>query len=369
MNDDVSPWRFQAGNHKQVGREYLAEIRELVRVVERPDFNEILDHFADYPDYLLRRSRDGSADKIMMEGGDKRIFDIGTTQPLVLKAMAMTQLAACCHLLHGSRVTRHQFSRNILEAMAGQFVNSLSGKPDEYLRRITNKTHVMDAIRTMHLLRTLGLVTRPVAEFHQIGLGAAEGTRDALGLHLSPSIQQISGENGRLLELTTEQQQLTDIIIADANPVYREGYEELNKDPSNNITAYNRDTLTVLRDLGNTTQTRRNLVTALRIDHRMIPDATGFLGQLGKCVSNDCDFILSIGAGDTLDDYKGRIKCVNGLFMALDNSGMRPVLFKFHESGGLDHQWNSLRYGNRRASTYQLLYCRIDGSELARSFS
>ena len=369
MNDDTPPWRFQAGNHKQVGEEYLAEIRELVRVVERPDFDEILDYFADYPDYLDRRSRDGSASKIMMKGGDKRIFDIGTTRPLVLKSLAMAQLAACCHLLHGSRVTRQQFSRNILEAMARQFVNSLSGKPDEYLKRITNKLHVMDAIRTMHLLRPLGLVTRPVAEFHQIGLGAAEGTRDALGLHLSPSIQQTSGENGRLLELITEKQQPADIIIADANPVYRENYDELNNDPSNKITAFNQDTLTVLRVLENTTQTRRNLVTALRIDHRMIPDVPGFLGQLGKCVSNDCDFILSIGAGDTRDDFEGRIKCIKGLFAAMDSAGMRPVLFKFHESGDLDHQWNTLRYGNRRASTYQLLYCRIDGPELARSFS
>ena len=79
-----------------------------------------------------------------------------------------------------------------------------------------------------------------------------------------PSIQQTSGENGRLLELITEKQQPADIIIADANPVYRENYDELNNDPSNKITAFNQDTLTVLRVLENTTQTRRNLVTALR---------------------------------------------------------------------------------------------------------
>lgn len=369
MNDDIAPWRFNTGGHKLVGVEYLAEIRELVRVVERPDFDEMLLHFADYSSYLDSRSRDGVANRILMQDSNKRIFEVKTTQPQVLNALAMAQLAACCHLLHGSKVTRQQLSRNVLEAMAGEFVNSLSGKTDEYLRRITNKTHVMDAMRTMQLLRILGLVSRPVPDFYQIGIGAAEGTRDALGLHLLPSIRQVSGGDSPLLELSTEQEHLTDVIITEANPDYLDVFEELNNDPSNNITAYNQDTLTVLRDLESTMQVPRNLVTALRIDHRMIPDVPRFLGQLGKCVTNGCDFILSIGAGDTLNDFEGRIKCVNGLFTALDNAGMRPVLFKFHESGALKRQWNTLCYGNRRASTYQLLYCRIDGAALVSSFS
>ena len=73
----------------------------------------------------------------------------------------------------------------------------------------------------------------------------------------------------------------------------------------------------------------RNLVTALRIDHRMISDVPGFFGKLGKCMSNDCDFILSIGAGDTRDDFNGRVRLVKGIFTALVDAGLRPVLFKF----------------------------------------
>ena len=370
MNVDTAPWRFQAGDQKLVGVEYLAEIRELIRAVERPDFDEMLAYFADYSGYLDSRSRDGAARAILLEGAaDKRIFDISTTHPQLQKALAMAQLAVCCHLLHGSKITRQQLSRSVLEAMAEQFVSSLYGKSEEYLKRITGKFHVMDAIRTMQLLRILGLVARPVSAFHQLGIGTAEGTRDVLALHLMPSIQRLDGGNGPQLELSTEKQSLTDIIIADANPMYREVFEELNSDTSNNITAYNKDTLTVLHELEQVMKIPRNLVTGLRVEHRMIPDVTSFLGRLGNCVSSDCDFILSIGAGDTRGDFKGRIKLVKGLFKALDGAGFRPVLFKFHEDGNLEHQWNTLRYGNRRASTYQLLYCRVNGSVLAGQFS
>ena len=205
MKEDAAPWRFHTGDQKLVGVEYLAEIRELARVVERPDFDEILTHLTAYPEYLDSRRFDGASSAVLVNDvAEKRIFDISTTHPQVLKAFAMAQLAACCHLLHGSKVDRQQLSRGVLEAMAGQFVNSLYGKPEDYLRRITGKFHIMDAIRTMQLLRALGLVTRKASEFHQLGIGTAEGTRDVLGSHVLPSIQRLSDGNGSLLELSTE---------------------------------------------------------------------------------------------------------------------------------------------------------------------
>ena len=365
MNIDTSPWRFHVGNHKQVGVEYLAEIRELIRVVERPDFDNLLAHFAAYSDYLAGQSRDHAAKRSLIEAApDKRIFDITNKQPQVLKAFAMAQLAACCHLLHGSKVTRQQFSGEHSRVDG----RSVCQRALIQTCRISKTHHRQDSYHGRHPYHAAAASPWPgdqaVSEFHQLGIGTAEGTRDVLGLHLMPSIRQVSGGDGTLLELSTEQQLLTDIIIADPNPVYRNGFEELNSDPSNNITAYNQDALMVLDDLKSTMETRRNLVTALRIDHRMIPDLNGFLAQLGQCVTDDCDLILSIGAGDTREDFEGRIKVVESLNSALNDAGMRPVLFKFHESGDLDRQWNTLRYGNRRASTYQLIYCRVDGSIL-----
>jgi len=371
MAHDVDQRRFSVRGYKDIGMSYLAEVRELIHVVERPDFEQLLTCLADYAFYLATSSTDRLGHKLVVESApDERIFDVATTtQTQVLKALAMAQLAACCYLLHGSRIKRQQLCRDALEMMAEQFVESLASKSDEYLKRIDHKFHVMDSIRSMQLLRVLGLVTRSTHEIYQIGFGSADGTRDVLGLHLIPSIRQVTSDKSVMLELSIDKQLVSNIIITDSNPLYAEQYDELNNDSSNNITAINQDTMTVLKHMAGATDVSRNLVTALRIEHRMIPDVYEFLAQLGKYVTHECDFMLSIGAGDTCDDFRGRIICVNELFSALEDAGMRPFLFKFHDSGDIEHQWASLKYGNPSASTYQLLYCRLNGAALVDSFN
>jgi hypothetical protein len=364
--------RFSPGSHEQFATEYMTEIRDLVKAAESPEFDRLVERFSNYPEYLAsRRALDPSPiDRVMAASAGTGVVDLARKKlsEEIHEALLMAHMAACCHLLHSSRLARSQFQRQVLVGLAQQFVQSCQGKPEDYRMRMVGKFHTMDTVRIMQLLRVLGLVTRPSQDMVQLGMGAADGTRDVLSIHLMPDIQVSSAQGGPFLSLRAEKRLPAEAIIVDADPVYAEQYEKLNEDPSNNVTAYNCDTMQALEAVSRNMARKRNFVTCLRIDHRMIPDAEAFLKQLAPCIDDDCDFVLSIGAGDTLDDFKGRVDTVAELFKALQGANLRPVLFKLHGPGSLGQQWRSLLFGNARASSYQILYCRLSGKVLGAAF-
>ena len=358
--------RFEPGSGRQIATEYRAEIGVLARIAEKPSFDALLASFAQHQDQLQVTEQRRVLAAALLGGSD--VIDATTVLPDNLQdALDAAHLAACCHLLHGSRVARQQLSAKVLAAMATQFEASLAGKPRDFLNRIVGKFHNMDAIRIMQLLRRTGLVTRDSPEVRQLALGAAHGTRDVLALHTIPHVDVLGTPQGLQYHLHAETQPVKDVVIIDSDPRYAELYALLNVDPVNRVRAINMDTIQALRSLSLGPEKKRNLITALRIDHRMIPDVKPFLALLGSCADEACDFILTIGAGDTLGDFAGRTGKVQEMLVALAAADFRPLLFRFHRDGNLEQQWRGLRYGNPRASSYQLLYCRIAGEALKKA--
>lgn len=371
MSDQPSELRFRPDTHERFASEYLIEIRELARISKRSSFPGILQRLADYPAFLATQasSPDPTGRVVRASGGSGMMDLYASKNDLIRDALATAHLTACCHLLHSSTLMLEQLRAAQLLPLAQQFLDSCKDQSEDYRNKMIGKLHAMDAIRTIQLVRALGLISRPTSEIYQLGIGAAEGTRDILSVHLAPSIKAIDCGGAVGYHLLAEKQLAAETIIVDLDPGYREHYENLNKDATMNVRAYNMKTEDALTLIPGDTQRGCNLITGLRIDHRMLPDAAEFFKRLVACLDEEADFLLTIGAGDTVQDFEGRIEKFRELFSGLEGAGLRPLLFKLHGPGSPAKQRYSLKVGNLRASSYQILYCRMNRVKLAAAFT
>ncbi len=133
------------------------------------------------------------------------------------------------------------------------------------------------------------------------------------------------------------------------------------------MSGYVGDTHEVLKQLSESDIRKRNLVTALRIEPAMIPDAGELLRHLCPIIDDDCDFILSIGAGDTPDAYQRRLDVVKDMFARLEEAQLKPVLFKLHLGGNIQQQGASIQFGSIGTSSYEILYCRLSREALVNT--
>ena len=71
----------------------------------------------------------------------------------------------------------------------------------------------------------------------------------------------------------------------------------------------------------------------LRIDHRMIPDSKNFLRLIGSVIDSTADLIMTIGAGNNLVEFEGRLRCFDEMFTSLVELGLKPVRILMHGRG------------------------------------
>lgn len=367
MNDAGGEWRHHPGTHEQFAAEYMIEIRELARHSRRADFRRLLERFYQYTQYIrARASVPDPAGAVMKASGGTGVIDLyNNKSDLIRDAAAIAHIAACCHLLHSSTLALEQLRGKQLMSLAGQFLESCKNKPDDYRNKMIGKLHTMDAMRAMNLVRALGLLERANADMYQLGIGAADGTRDILSVHVQPSIRVQNRGGVEVFCLSAEKALAAETLVVDLDPAYREHYVKLGEDESMNVRGYCMKTVDALSIIPQENRRGRNLITGLRIDHRGIPEAGEFFSRLVPCLDDEADFLLTIGAGDTVQDYEGRINKFRELFEYLESSGLRPLLFKLHGSGTPAKQRHSLKIGNLRASSYQILYCKLVRDQLA----
>lgn len=361
MND--APWRFSVGPFAAFEKEYIAEIKTIATTSQHSDFLATLRLLSDYDKYLTTRSKlCTSVSNILEAHGQSEAISITSNKPeLIRQALLIANIASACHLLHGTSVPLMDFNTNNLLGYARHFIESCKNRPPEYIKKIVAKFHTIDTIRVIHFLRGIGLFLHTPDSIRQIGFGSADGTRDIVSAHLTPHITLSgSGSADSHVHLQCNQNSTIETIIVDAEPLYKEHYDALNSETGKNIFAYNMDTIEFLQNGLHQHTPGFNLITAIRIDHRMLPDVHLFLSALAPWISDRCDLIMTIGAGDSIADFRGRILKFREIRSILSELGLSPIIFTMYKTkGSLTHQQQSLLFGNMRASSYEILYCSL----------
>ncbi len=108
----------------------------------------------------------------------------------------------------------------------------------------------------------------------------------------------------------------------------------------------------------------RNFIAALRTDHLMLPDVEGFLQRLSLIIEQTADLIITIGAGYTTDEFRGRVTKMDEIFDSLREKNLSPIRIILHGDGTFEEQRNNPGFGQISTSTYEIIYCKLDQREL-----
>ena len=291
-----------------------------------------------------------------------------TEQAVTFKeVLYLAHLSVCCELL--DTVT---FSEAMLNPATVE--NALSAILDKYrtlpegsveFDALASKLHSVDAFRTIQILKFLGLLKKPDEDTVQLSLGVGSGEKDIRSVFLSPVITRPATGG---FHFSVKRNKFRRVILVDGDPQREVLFNEYNNQDQLNIKAFNITTDIALDKLAESikdgSESKINRVLVLRVDHTMIPDTKEFLKKIRRVIDEEADFIMTMGSGFTLKDFKGRQTLLKVLFEMLGKAGMSPVWLKLHGNGDFQQQLDSPGFGLSNMTTYEILYCRIHRTRL-----
>lgn len=342
------------------------EIDGLCAIAELDIFPKLLKYITDYEHFISVERNHIYAKKKIQKIFNNGVLDQNNKSLIIREIYCTSHLIACCELLKGTTLDITALNRNTAATLTDNILKFFNNNYYE----IDYRLHTIDAVRTMQILRIMGLITKPVKNIRQLSLGAADGMKDIRAIHLLPSFQKVNSTAissksaiDTLYKFDVIEQHAEDIIIVDGDPTRKEAYEQFNNDSSHNVLAINNDSMPTLKELPGIMQRNqlplRDLVVGLRVEHRMIPSVKDFFRALKNSIADISDLIITIGSGQSLEDFDGRTSLLKNMFSELTQLGMKPVIIKLHGQGSLEQQYQDHKFGLAGITTYQILYCKL----------
>jgi hypothetical protein len=355
-------------------RGFSIEADGFCAIAANPMFKELIGRFSDYTEYLVERNKTCDSNELVARlSGRTMIVDAISDEPAVMDILYTAHIAVCCELFRGWLLPLNRANRNSMRDFVAQKLEPYCLEGAQSIDRMMNRLHTGDAVRTMQILRLLGLITEAPGYYTQLSFAAGAGTRDIRGLHVIPEITT-SGTDGEYPDsneavlFDASHSRVKGIILIDNDPSAGPRYDALNTNRRDWVIAMNKNADLAMRELPELLKERNmsspNLVVGLRIDHRMIPDIREFMEHIANLITQSADLVITIGAGDTVDEFKGRVETIKGIFSLLEEKGMKPVRVVLHGGGTYEEQRNSICFGLASLATYEILYCRLDREKL-----
>ncbi|NKB33090.1 MAG: hypothetical protein GKR91_08335 [Pseudomonadales bacterium] len=374
-------WASYSG--QQLTSAYALEADAFGEIAMSPGFDSLISQFNDYDAYLEHLENQSShrqtVSALLKNNG---IIDTAVPSLELAKLFCLAQLAASAELFHSWQIASSKLNCDGMRELIIQTSASIRNipaipsetHPDQYSesqRQLLNGINVLqnvDTVRVMQILRLLGLISTTASDIHQVSLGVGNGYRDLFGIHLTPKITRLEDGSGVKFQFETVEKQAAHTVLVDNDPVYKNHFSGLNERESGRVLALNTDADQALKTLDEKQQeselSMRSSVVCLRLDHRMMPDVEQFLKSIASVIDSSADLIMTIGAGNNLLEFEGRLKCFDGLFEYLTQVGLNPVRVLLHGQGSAAEQRSNPNFGQLAYSSYQILYCKLDRSRL-----
>ena len=350
---------------------YLAEAGYLASLAGTRSFRTLLEIFESYPTFL-KSGQDYFGETSLNTLLDICTIDFSDSSEIIQKLTRCINLAAACDLFEGWTIPINNFDNKHLCNYVQDAIKELKAKQKNVGSLLAAKLNSGDACRVIHMLKMFGWVAPDMSTSAQLSLGASGGIRDRYSIHHMPVIRYqrqnilLREPIPELVSFELEKKTVNDIVLVDNDPKMRERYEKLNAEP--NILALNQDAYKSLKELAIGVENKliipRNFIVAYRMDHRLIPDAGYFLKLLGPVISNYADLIITIGAGHSNEEFKGRLKKIDELMATLENLRLNPVKIKWHRGESLSEKRENPVFGEPTYATYEILYCKLIKSNL-----
>ena len=364
---------------QQLASVYAREADALGAIAMSPGFDNLIPQFNDYESYLKRLlNHPNHKQNLGTLLSDNRVVDTAVPTNVLAQLFCQAHIAACAELFKVWKIDESQLNREGLRAVvakASAEIIKVSKIPTEMpsekytdsqkqVMRGIDVIQNVDTVRVIQILKLMGLVSIQARESHQLSLGVGNGYRDLYGIHLIPRITMEKQREHVEFRFETIERQAAHTVLVDNDQAYKDQFDSLNRKEEGKVLALNNDAeesvkrLEVEQKESNLRQ--RNLVVCLRIDHRMIPDSKSFLNLMGRVIDSRADLIMTIGAGNNLLEFEGRLKCFDEMFASLVELGLKPVRILMHGRGSAAEKRSNPNFGELAYTSYQILYCSLE---------
>ena len=363
---------------QQLASAYALEADAFAAIAMSPSFDSLIRQFEHYDSYLKTLNKDSKHREIVRSLlKNDGIIDTAVPTRELAQLFCLAQIAACSELFKGWKINLTHLNREGMRALIDQGCADIRNiqeiSPEirleqysEAQRQLLNGVNVIqnvDTVRVLQVVKLLGLISTPASEVQQLSLGVGNGYRDLYGIHGVPCIRKKQEGNSAILNFDTLDQQAAHTVLVDSDPAYGNHFEALNREERGKVLALNSEAEQAIKILKSKQQgldlSLRNFVVGLRIDHNMIPDAEKFLELIGTVIDSNADLMLTIGAGNKLSEFEGRLNCFDKLFAALTRIGLKPVRLLLHGKGSTQEQRSRPNFGQLAYTSYQILYCKL----------
>ncbi len=338
-------------------------------------FPKLLAQFANYHKFLRNRNLRVNSDKLVnhLSHGTNVIY-ASHRDEILKEIIYCSHMATCCELFQGLSIPLDNLNRNTMRAYVDNLVQPFQETDKGTLQPMHNHLENADAIMVIQILRLLGLVRGKTSNCKQLSFAAGNGVRDINGLHMQPVINRktsgVAGKENRndIILFNQKPAQVASIILIDNDPAFDNHYASLNSTSHGRITGIIDDAshaMDMLPEiLSGNRKGMRNFIVALRIDHLMLPDVEDFLRHLSLIIEQTADFFITIGAGYTTDEFRGRVMKMDEIFHSLREKDLNPIRIILHGGGTFEEQRNNPYFGQLSLSTYEIIYCKLDRHKL-----
>jgi len=350
---------------------YTTDAIGLSSVIKKGFLQEAINDFNTYSDYIQNKHKRNNKKLLKSIFKSSDFLDPGKNIDKLRKMFHYAHIAACCELFKDWSLTEKKLTEEGIKDIIKTAFNKIS---DEKLHTLETRVHISDTIRTCQILRLLGIFNKKSESIRQISLAAGPGTRDIQGLHATPKLTSTQNIqlNTHAIKFNNHYTDPELVILIDNSPEYKDLYSRLNNQSPESILALNEDSNDAFEKLPKILSKNKwkpiNVIAGFRIDHRMIPDISDFFSRLVPILDDISDLIITIGAGHTLDEFIGRKKVINDLYLYLKKQNLEPKIITLHSGNTPEEQRSKPYFGYSPYTTYEILYCKLIKKKLKRPY-
>ena len=353
---------------------FIEEAKLLAKIAKSDKFSQYTENYSDFRKFIAGEAPKMFANVLKERINDENIID--ANHPDLIEFYNYVNLAASCAVFQDWKLPTDKLSEDQLVALVKQSVPAFHQNDQIKATLLSDKLNGADTIRIVTMLRLLGLLPDEIHNAHQLSLGSARGIRDLHSVHLVPGIEHshpsaiLKSPEPETISFNTSLRKPTDVVIVDNHPAYRPYYESLSSQWDNKVVGVHTGSYEVLENFLTDERTRnvkpRDLIFAFRIDHRGFPDVVQFLRLLGPVIADTAHFVITMGAGHSIDEFTGRVNTMKTFNVELSKLGMQPYHFTWHKGEALQEKYQTPLFGLGAYTSYETLYCNLDKKRLLK---
>jgi len=362
MQDQIESYAL---TYDEVYSGFMGIATNLGELYVNGEFDKLKPQYKKYYKYLAKNIRKINCDVLIKSLSDSEgVISLVHPNELLKNKILSSQLAAMSCVFNDWQVFLRSDIKEITKAYVIHNLSKLENATQDQLSAEYSKLSLYDTALNIQLLKQIGLLPLNLNKKSLISFGAAHGQQELYATQFEPQIDTAVGKDDQLLVgFSAKSEALAHTILIDSDPFWGEYYKQINERQGDRVLAINEDLYAALDKMPETLQKEslelRDLVTIWRLENKALPDVKKFFSKLKNSITKTADFVVTIGAGNTDEEFSDRQSKLSEIFDFLKSKGMEPYRIVMHRGNRYEPIFGDLRY-----ASHELLCCKLIANNL-----